>query len=181
MTRAVAEAISDGKRLIVEAGTGVGKSLAYLLPAAVYALRNSKRVVISTNTINLQEQLLNKDVPVAVKAVSTVEAGELRYSLLKGRANYLCLNRWAHLRSSPGLTDDEARALSKVLVWLRDSSTGRPRRDQPVRKGAARAVGQDVGPGRPRLRRSPRRMFPAGVPRQGGGGALGDCEPCPFC
>ena len=124
MTKAVAEAISDGKRLIVEAGTGVGKSLAYLLPAALYAIRNNKRVVISTNTINLQEQLLGKDVPVAAKAVSTVEPGEFRYSLLKGRANYLCLNRWAHMRSSPSLTDDEARALSKVLVWLRDSSTG---------------------------------------------------------
>ena len=124
MTKAVAEAISDGKRLIVEAGTGVGKSLAYLLPAALYALRNSKRVVISTNTINLQEQLLNKDVPVAAKAMSAIEPGELKYSVLKGRANYLCLNRWAHLRSSPSLTDDEARTLSKVLVWLRDSSTG---------------------------------------------------------
>ncbi len=124
MTRAVAEAISDGKRLIVEAGTGVGKSLAYLLPAAMYALRNGKRVVISTNTINLQEQLLNKDVPIAARVVSGAAPGELSYSQLKGRANYLCLKRWAHMRSSPSLTDDEARALSKVLVWLRDTCTG---------------------------------------------------------
>ena len=61
-----------------------------------------------------------------------MEPGELRHSLLKGRANYLCLKRWAHLRSSPGLTDDEARTLSKVLVWLRDSPTGGPGRDEPV-------------------------------------------------
>ena len=64
MARAVAEALDGAEHLIVEAGTGIGKSLAYLLPAACYALRNNARVVVSTDTINLQEQLLGKDIPV---------------------------------------------------------------------------------------------------------------------
>ena len=69
MARSVAEAINEGQRLIVEAGTGVGKSLAYLLPAALYALENGRRVVVSTNTINLQEQLIAKDIPTLVDAL----------------------------------------------------------------------------------------------------------------
>jgi DNA polymerase-3 subunit epsilon/ATP-dependent DNA helicase DinG len=127
MARAVAEAINDGQRLMVEAGTGVGKSLGYLLPAALYALANSARVVVSTNTINLQEQLLTKDIPALVDALAGVDgvpAEELRFTQLKGRSNYLCLKRWMHLRSSDGLTDDEARLLSKALVWLRSTATG---------------------------------------------------------
>ena len=127
MARAVTEAINEGKRLIVEAGTGVGKSLAYLLPAALYALANNARVVVSTNTINLQDQLLTKDVPAAVEALANAEgvaARELRFTQLKGRANYLCLKRWSHLRSSDSLSDDEARLLSKLLVWLRTTPTG---------------------------------------------------------
>ena len=127
MARAVADAINEGKRLIVEAGTGVGKSLAYLLPAALYALMNNVRVVVSTNTINLQEQLLTKDVPTLVDALAGTEevsVGGLRFTQLKGRANYLCLKRWSLLRSSESLSDDEARLLSKVLVWLRSTATG---------------------------------------------------------
>ena len=127
MAKAVAGAINEGKRLIVEAGTGVGKSLAYLLPAALYALKNNKRVVVSTNTINLQEQLLTKDVPAVVKTLEAAQpeaAGGLRFTHLKGRANYLCLKRWAHLRGSDSLSDDEARLLSKVLVWLQTTPSG---------------------------------------------------------
>ena len=127
MARAVAHAINEGKRLVVEAGTGVGKSLAYLLPAALYALANNKRIVVSTNTINLQEQLLAKDVPTLVKALGGVEGnpvGDFRYSQLKGRANYLCLKRWHHLRSGDTLSEAEARLLSKVLLWLPSTATG---------------------------------------------------------
>ena len=127
MARTVAEAINEGKRLMVEAGTGVGKSLAYLMPAALYALMNNARVVVSTNTINLQEQLLTKDVPTLVNALSRLEdvpAQELRSASLKGRANYLCLKRWSHLSSRDSLSEDEARLLSKVLVWLRSTTTG---------------------------------------------------------
>ena len=127
MARAVADAINSNKRLIVEAGTGVGKSLAYLLPAALYAAANKKRVVVSTNTINLQEQLLSKDIPNLVNALDLLEDGssdELRCTQLKGRANYACLKRWSLLRSSDNISDDEARLLSKVLVWLRTTPAG---------------------------------------------------------
>ena len=127
MARAVAEAINRGHRLIVEAGTGVGKSLAYLIPAALYALRNNRRVVVSTNTINLQEQLLNKDIPMLVQALALVDgdaAEDFRYTQLKGRANYLCLKRWNHLRSLETLTDGEGRLLAKTLVWLQRTDTG---------------------------------------------------------
>jgi DNA polymerase-3 subunit epsilon/ATP-dependent DNA helicase DinG len=63
MLRSVTQALSDNCHLLVEAGTGIGKSMAYLIPAALWALKNGQRVVISTNTINLQDQLINKDIP----------------------------------------------------------------------------------------------------------------------
>ncbi|MCH8869637.1 MAG: DEAD/DEAH box helicase family protein [Chloroflexi bacterium] len=127
MAKAVARAINESQRLLVEAGTGVGKSLAYLLPAALYALANNKRVVVSTNTIALQEQLIGKDVPILVRALSAIDglnAEELKFTQLKGRANYLCLRRWNHLRSSESINEDEARMLAKIMVWLRTTETG---------------------------------------------------------
>ena len=127
MARAVAEAINRGQRLMVEAGTGVGKSLAYLLPAVLYALANSARVVVSTNTINLQEQMLNKDIPALLDALSEIDgvsAGDFRYTHLKGRANYLCFRRWSRMRSSESLSESEARLAAKVLTWLQTTSSG---------------------------------------------------------
>ena len=127
MARAVAETLNDGGRLIVEAGTGVGKSLAYLLPAAIHAVLNNKRVVVSTNTINLQEQLIRKDLPMLVAAMSAapeLSDLDLRYTQLKGRSNYLCVRKWQHLRASEGLDEAEARMLAKTLLWLRTTETG---------------------------------------------------------
>ena len=127
MARAVARAIGEGRRLMVEAGTGVGKSLAYLVPAALYALKNNVRVVVSTNTINLQEQLLTKDIPDVEKALEEVEgvsSEDLHATLLKGRANYLCLQRWGHVRSGESLSEEDARMLAKALTWLGGTSTG---------------------------------------------------------
>ena len=98
MALAVTKTLNENGRLIVEAGTGVGKSLAYLLPAALYAAKNNKRVVVSTNTINLQEQLMSKDIPTVVDALGDTEGfrkEEFKYTLLKGRSNYLCLKRWS--------------------------------------------------------------------------------------
>ena len=129
MAQAVTEAINDGERIIIEAGTGVGKSLAYLLPAALYALANGKRVVISTNTINLQEQLLNKDVPILVEALKSAEDGGeedengLRFASLKGRANYLCMRRWNAMYASEP-TSEEARLLAKTMLWLQSTASG---------------------------------------------------------
>ena len=126
MLAAVAQAIYRGQHLMVEGGTGVGKSMAYLLPAALFALSRNQRVVISTNTINLQEQLINKDIPAlcaVLEAAGVVEPGAIKYALLKGRANYLCLNRWNYLANGDNLTPEEARLLSKTAVWLQDAET----------------------------------------------------------
>lgn len=127
MGTAVAETINSGGRLMVEAGTGVGKSLAYLLPAALYALANDKRVVISTNTINLQEQLIRKDLPMvkdALKAVDPDMAEALRFTQLKGRANYLCYKRWRQAVSSGDLDANLARLVAKTMLWMPQTDTG---------------------------------------------------------
>ena len=138
MAHAVAESLNEGRHLMVEAGTGVGKSLAYLLPAMLYASEKGTRVVVSTNTINLQSQLVNKDLPLLNKALDSLEdvpQSELHFTLLKGKANYLCLRRWAHLARSGSLPSEEARMVSKALVWLQETDTGDraeiniPRRD----------------------------------------------------
>jgi predicted DnaQ family exonuclease/DinG family helicase len=120
MLQAVARAFNTPAHLLVEAGTGTGKSVAYLLPAIYFALQNGRRVVISSNTINLQDQLFNKDLPDLQRILHL----DFRAALLKGRSNYLCLRRLAVLRRSRQLTADEARVLAKVLVWLPTTRTG---------------------------------------------------------
>lgn len=127
MLRAIAEAFNEGKHWIIEAGTGVGKSLAYLIPAALWAMRNGERVVISTNTINLQEQLLQKDIPVLQRLLSEAglaDGAALRVALLKGRSHYLCPARLLQLRHAGPSTVEEMRVLAKILVWLPFTQTG---------------------------------------------------------
>lgn len=121
MLQAVVRALSDGRHLLVEAGTGVGKSMAYLVPAALWALKNNTRVVISTNTINLQDQLIHKDIPDMLTALG-LEG--LRAVVLKGRANYLCPRRLEILRRRGPETADEMRILAKVMVWLQETISG---------------------------------------------------------
>jgi DNA polymerase-3 subunit epsilon/ATP-dependent DNA helicase DinG len=120
MLRAVAEALNDGKRLVVEAGTGTGKSVAYLLPAIHFAAANNQRVVVSTNTINLQDQLVTKDLPDLQKVLPV----PFRATVVKGRSNYLCLQRLGTLRRRTDLGMAETLALIKILVWLPTTSTG---------------------------------------------------------
>ncbi|MEJ2262724.1 MAG: helicase C-terminal domain-containing protein [Anaerolineales bacterium] len=120
MLRAIAQALSESRHLMVEASTGVGKSLAYLVPAALWALQNNTRVVVSTNTINLQDQLINKDIPDVREALGI----ELRAAVLKGRSNYLCPRRLEIFRRRGPETADEIRVLAKIMTWLRDSGTG---------------------------------------------------------
>jgi DNA polymerase-3 subunit epsilon/ATP-dependent DNA helicase DinG len=120
MLRAVANALSCGQHLLVEAGTGVGKSFAYLVPAALFALQNNTRVVISTNTINLQDQLIKKDIPDLCAALGL----DLRAAVLKGRSNYLCPRRLELLRHRGPANADEMRVLAKVLVWLLENTSG---------------------------------------------------------
>lgn len=118
--RAVANAFNDSATLLVEAGTGTGKSIAYLLPSIQWAIQNGHRVVISTNTINLQDQLFLKDVP----DLRNVLHLDFRAALLKGRSNYLCRRRLDALRRSDKLNGDEIRVLAKVLAWLPSTTTG---------------------------------------------------------
>lgn len=120
MLRAVAETFNDGGTLLAEAGTGTGKSLAYLIPAVQFARKNDERVVVSTNTINLQEQLYVKDLPDLRHALGA----DVRIAILKGRQNYLCFQRWAALRRRPDLTMSEILTLVKILVWLPQTETG---------------------------------------------------------
>jgi DNA polymerase-3 subunit epsilon/ATP-dependent DNA helicase DinG len=120
MVRAVTNALSQSQHLMVEAGTGTGKSFAYLVPAALWALKNEQRVVISTNTINLQDQLINKDVPDLREALGL----DLRACVLKGRANYLCPRRLEILRQRMPENVDEMRVLAKILVWLTQGGQG---------------------------------------------------------
>jgi DNA polymerase-3 subunit epsilon/ATP-dependent DNA helicase DinG len=120
MLHAVAEALSIGRHLLVEAGTGTGKSMAYLIPAALWAIENDSRVVISTNTINLQDQLINKDIPDLQDALSL----DLRAIVLKGRSNYICPRRLEILRRRGPENEEELRVLAKVLVWLEGTETG---------------------------------------------------------
>ncbi len=117
MLRAVGRALSDGRHLLVEAGTGTGKSVGYLVPAAIWALQNGERVVISTNTRNLQDQLVRKDIPDLQQALGL----DFRVALLKGRSNYICPRRLENLRRHGPRSADEMRVLAKVLVWLHET------------------------------------------------------------
>ncbi len=120
MLRAVTEALSTGQHLMVEAGTGTGKSFAYLVPAAMWAVKNGMRVVISTNTINLQEQLVKKDIPDMCRALGL----DISTVVMKGRSNYLCPRRLNALRERTPETAEEMRVMAKVLVWVLQGGTG---------------------------------------------------------
>ncbi|MDO8689244.1 MAG: helicase C-terminal domain-containing protein, partial [Dehalococcoidia bacterium] len=107
----------------------VGKSLAYLLPSAIFATANSTPVVVSTNTINLQEQLLTKDVPTLRKALETAggalqDVARFRVALLKGRSNYLCQRRWQLFHQGQPATASEARFRARLLIWLSQGASG---------------------------------------------------------
>jgi predicted DnaQ family exonuclease/DinG family helicase len=120
MLRAVTQAFNTPNHLLVEAGTGTGKSLAYLLPAVHFSAHNDRRVIVSSNTINLQDQLFNKDIP----DLQRILPFGFRAAILKGRNNYLCMRRLASFRRSRRLTPEQARVLAKVFAWLPTTRTG---------------------------------------------------------
>jgi DNA polymerase-3 subunit epsilon/ATP-dependent DNA helicase DinG len=120
MLKAVSNALSHGGHLMVEAGTGVGKSFAYLVPAALFAVQNNTRVVVSTNTINLQDQLIKKDIPDLQAALDL----DVRATVLKGRVNYLCPRRLENLRKHGPSNANEMRVLAKIIVWQLDNTSG---------------------------------------------------------
>jgi ATP-dependent DNA helicase DinG len=112
MAAAVERAFAEGHHLLVEAGTGVGKSFAYLLPAIDYAVKQKKRIVISTHTISLQEQLIEKDIPL----IRSVYPDEFTAVLVKGRSNYLCQRRLEHARGRQNYLFDYER--QKESLWM---------------------------------------------------------------
>lgn len=116
----IAQALSSEEHLLAEAGTGIGKSFAYLIPAALWSLKNNNRVVISTNTINLQDQLTNKDIP----DVNKILDKSLKFAVLKGRNNYLCPRKLEALRKKGPDSPEEMRILAKMLTWLMETETG---------------------------------------------------------
>ncbi|MFI5363018.1 MAG: ATP-dependent DNA helicase, partial [Elusimicrobiota bacterium] len=124
MAEGVARALDREESLVVEAGTGVGKSLAYLLPAALWAVRGARRVIVSTHTRALQEQLINGDLPVVARVLGELGL-PLKYSMLMGADNYLCVQRLTRLRAQPGLLSDEAQeTIARLDAWARDAQTG---------------------------------------------------------
>ena len=128
MAKAVESALNDKRHLIVEAGTGTGKTLAYLLPALRFARERNQRVILSTGTKNLQEQLFFKDVPF----LETLLNGPLKVCYMKGRANYLCRQKLYALRDSPLLTGPGGdRAVPPHLYLGAHDGKRRPRRAQP--------------------------------------------------
>jgi ATP-dependent DNA helicase DinG len=117
MSEAVSQGLQQKQHLLVEAGTGTGKTVAYLVPAVL----SGQRVVISTGTKALQEQLFYKDVPLLRRALGR----DFPVAYMKGRSNYLCWNRFENLRSVPLLEHpDDPLRLKQIAVWVQETSTG---------------------------------------------------------
>lgn len=122
MLAEVARGYNQGGVTLVEAGTGTGKSVAYLLPAARWAIRNKERTVVSTNTINLQEQLVARDLPL----VRELLGEDFRWALMKGRGNYISIRR-AHLAAESAATlfgEDRTREVDALLDWIAATEDG---------------------------------------------------------
>ncbi|HEX8372352.1 MAG TPA: DEAD/DEAH box helicase, partial [Chthoniobacterales bacterium] len=122
MAGLVAGALEAQEHLIVEAGTGVGKSLAYLIPAVLYAQEAKKKAVISTHTINLQEQLVYKDIPLVQKILPN----EFEAVMLKGRHNYFCPRRLERALAQAGelFTSPEQEELKRIWQWSQTTKDG---------------------------------------------------------
>jgi Rad3-related DNA helicase len=125
MSKLVTDALNNLEFLTVEAGTGTGKSMAYLFPAVEWATNNREnheRIIISTNTKNLQEQLFFKDIP----TVYTVSKNKFKAVLLKGKSNYLCLDKWKTtlIDMDQRLTPAERSRILPLLLWADQTQTG---------------------------------------------------------
>ena len=125
MAAYIADVYNDGGIALLEAGTGVGKSFAYLVPAIEWARLNGERTVVSTNTINLQEQLVGKDLPILSRAFSTGDR-TVTFALLKGWRNYLCLSRLEQARAGQESLFDDARGaeLEAIAGWASRTADG---------------------------------------------------------
>jgi len=117
----IIQGFNEDALVMAEAGTGVGKSFAYLLPAMHFALANKEKVVISTATITLQQQLFEKDIPLVASSMGDVK---IKSVIMKGRGNYLCLRRLDDVIQEPSLFDFEGNELENILQWSRKTKTG---------------------------------------------------------
>jgi len=127
MAVAVARALQNREHLAVEAGTGVGKSLAYLIPAILFAVAQKKKAIVSTHTINLQEQLTEKDLPMLASVLGQLpEPVQFNFTMLKGRANYLCTRRLQKAMQQSGnlFTSSEAEELKRIYEWSKKTTDG---------------------------------------------------------
>ena len=140
MAAHIADGYNDGGVQLLEAGTGVGKSFAYLVPALAWARANGERTVVSTNTINLQEQLVGKDLPLLRKALTTDDYTPT-FALLKGWRNYLCLARMHQAVSAPAHAAGAGQAGRADL----HRRVGRPHRRRHLERSAGDARARRCG------------------------------------
>ncbi|GGG58513.1 ATP-dependent DNA helicase DinG [Paenibacillus radicis (ex Gao et al. 2016)] len=122
MFHEVFESLQSDRHLLIEAGTGTGKSLGYLIPSLYYGVKEEKKIVVSTHTINLQEQLRHRDIPL----LKDVLPFEFRASIFKGRGNYLCLRKFESKINAKDMAApvDDAITASQMVVWLGETETG---------------------------------------------------------
>ncbi|OEH84822.1 hypothetical protein BHU72_08300 [Desulfuribacillus stibiiarsenatis] len=121
MFHLVYKALTENKHAMIEAGTGTGKTLAYLIPALNFSLQSQEKVIISTHTIPLQRQIFTRDIPV----LKNLYSHDFTVSILKGRANYLCLRKFNHSFYDHNIYDQSKfTLLAKILIWLTETSTG---------------------------------------------------------
>ncbi|MBN2013444.1 DEAD/DEAH box helicase [candidate division KSB1 bacterium] len=122
MVGVIGQAFNENRVAVIEAGTGVGKSLAYLIPAIFWAVKNKERCVVSTNTINLQEQLIKKDIPFLQDALDL----KFKAVLVKGRYNYICLRKAEELKREPELMleDNEQSEVQSLIAWSEQTADG---------------------------------------------------------
>lgn len=130
MAQAVSNALEVERHLAVQAGTGTGKSLAYLVPAIRYAQATNSTVIVSTATIALQRQLVDRDLPRLADALEPLLARRPTFAILKGRSNYLCLNKIGHIEDEPDALLDESevswlgRNIKRLYEWAEETETG---------------------------------------------------------
>ncbi|MFZ4452310.1 ATP-dependent DNA helicase DinG [Salibacterium aidingense] len=120
MAEEVETAMENRRHLLVEAGTGIGKTLAYLVPSLYFSKHTGKRVIVSTHTITLQEQLIQKEIPLLKKAVPF----SISVFLLKGKSHYLCLRKFKQMLGTAPASYEEVLGLAQILIWILETETG---------------------------------------------------------
>lgn len=120
LLKKIAKTFNENQIGIFEAGTGVGKSYAYLIPSLIWADMNNERVIVSTGTINLQQQLCEKDIPMAKKIIGK----DIKFLLMKGRQNYICRRRFEESSAQGDLFNDNIEIFGKIREWMASSPTG---------------------------------------------------------